>query len=170
MRRWCPVSLTPGKLAAKVRSLALEEGGRERSELLIIDGPPGTGCPVISSITGTDLVIIVTEPTASGWPDLGRVIELAAHFGIPCAIIVNKYDLDPRYTEDLIAACEKSGTRVLGMIAYDENVGQAIINGLPLPLYSPYSPAAIAIRSIWEEIEELCYEGMPGNGPMIRIE
>jgi MinD superfamily P-loop ATPase len=158
-----------GKLAAKVRSLALEEGGREQSELLIIDGPPGTGCPVISSITGTDLVIIVTEPTASGWHDLGRVVDLAAHFDIPCAIIVNKFDLDPCYTDDLTTACEKSGTRVLGNIPYDENVSKAIINGLPLPLYSPYSPAAIAIRSIWEEIEAML-EGLPGNGPLIKID
>jgi MinD superfamily P-loop ATPase len=158
-----------GKLAAKVRSLALEEGRREHSELLIIDGPPGTGCPVISSVTGTDLIIIVTEPTASGWHDLGRVVDLAAHFDIPCAIIVNKFDLDPCYTDDLTIACEKSGIKVLGRIPYDENVSKAIINGLPLPLHSPYSPSAIAIRSIWEDIEAML-ECLPGNGPLIKLE
>ncbi len=157
-----------GKLAAKVRALAQEEARLEHSELLLIDGPPGTGCPVISSITGTDLVVIVTEPTASGWHDLGRVVDLAAHFGIPCAVIVNKSDLNTAFTEELIGACEKAGTRVLGTVPYDENVAEAIINGLPLPVHSPNAPAAVALRSIWEKIVVLL-ENLPGQGP-IRIE
>jgi len=158
-----------GKLAAKVRSLAMEEGRLEQSDLLIIDGPPGTGCPVISCITGTDLVIIVTEPTASGRHDLSRVVDLAAHFDIPCAIIINKSDLDTDFTEELIAAYERSGTRVLGKIPYDESVSEAIINGLPLPLHSPDCPSAVALRSIWGRIRILL-EDLPDRQSIISIE
>lgn len=158
-----------GKLAAKVRSLAIDEARLEQTGMLVIDGPPGTGCPVISCITGTDLVIIVTEPTASGWHDLSRVVDLAAHFSIPCAIIVNKFDLDTCFTQDLITACERSGIRVLGKVPYDENVGEAIINGLPLPLHSPDSPSAVALRSIWERIKVLLKD-LPGKEFVINIE
>lgn len=157
-----------GKLAAKVRTLALDEARLENSKLLLIDGPPGTGCPVISSITGADLVIIVTEPTASGWHDLSRVISLAEHFSIPCAVVINKYDLNPALAQELVDACEREGTVVLGTIPYDESVAEALINGLPLPVHSPSAPATAALGSIWSKMKSML-EALPSS-KMIRIE
>jgi MinD superfamily P-loop ATPase len=144
-----------GKLASKVRTIAVEEAYRQKSGLLLIDGPPGTGCPVISSMTGTDLVIIVTEPTASGKHDMYRVIDLARHFGIPWAVVVNKYDLDPEYTQDIIAEIQKEGGSMLGVVPYDSNVNRAIMNEVPLSIYSPTSPASQALELIWSRIESL---------------
>jgi MinD superfamily P-loop ATPase len=164
-----PGESNSGRMVAKVRALAIEQARLEHSNLLIIDGPPGTGCPVISSITGTDLVIIVTEPTASGWHDLKRVVELTNHFGIPCGIIVNKFDLNLDLTMELVGTLASLGIRMLGSVPYDENVEKAMMSGLPLPVYSPYSPSTVAIRSIWEGIRVLLKEP-PGQGPAIRVE
>lgn len=157
-----------GKLAAKVRTIALDEAMHENNGLVLIDGPPGTGCPVISSITGTDLVIIVTEPTASGWHDLSRVIALAHHFSIHCAVIINKYDLNPALTQELCDACEREGTIVLGKVPFDESVAEALINGLPLPVHSPNAPATVALGSMWSKIRNML-EDLPSS-KLIRIE
>jgi len=156
-----------GKLAAKVRKIATEEARLENGELVLIDGPPGTGCPVISSVTGTDLVIIVTEPTASGGHDLDRVINLATHFDVPCAVIINKSDLNSGLAQGIIRACDRTGTMVLGEVPFDESVGEAIINGVPLPVHSPDGPATVALRGIWKKVTELL-ASPPGKGP-IRI-
>lgn len=151
-----------GKLAARVRALAREEAALRGTGLVLVDGPPGTGCPAISSITGVDLVIIVTEPTASGEHDLARVIDLADHFGIPCAAIINKHDLNPGQSDGLVGECARRGVRVVGRIPFDEQVGEAIINGQPLPVCAPGSPAEAALRAAWESISALL-EDLPGG-------
>lgn len=152
-----------GKLVARVRALALEQAKLEHSELVLVDGPPGTGCPVISSLTGVDMAIVMTEPTVSGRHDLVRVIELARHFGIPCAIIINKFDLNPSIADELENECHKIGVRVLGRVPYDEEVGEAIVNGQPLPVHSPDSMAAKALGSIWVAFQEMVKE-LPKKG------
>lgn len=155
-----------GKLAARVRAFASEEARLQGSSLILIDGPPGTGCPVISSITGVDLVLVVTEPTASGGHDLARVVDLAAHFGIPCAVIINKHDLGPDQTKVLVEECAMKGVQVVGMLPYDERVGEAMLDGLPLPVRAPGSPAETALRAAWKSISVLL-EGRPG-APVVR--
>lgn len=157
-----------GKLAARVRAVAREEAMLQGADLVLVDGPPGTGCPVISSITGTDLAIIVTEPTASGGHDLARVVDLADHFGIPCAVIINKHDLNPVQSEELERECARREITIVGRLPFDDLVGEAIINGQPLPVYAPGSPAEIALRSAWENISTLLERTPPGGFVRVR--
>ena len=152
-----------GKLAARVRAVAREEAMLQGASLVLVDGPPGTGCPVISSITGTDLAIIVTEPTVSGGHDLSRVVDLADHFGIPCAIIINKHDLNPAQIEDIERECARREITIVGRLPFDVLVGEVIINGQPLPVYAPGSPAEIALRDTWENIMALLDRTPPGG-------
>ena len=150
-----------GKLAAKVRSMAMEEARQRGIGTVLIDGPPGTGCPVISSTTGADLVVIVSEPTPSGKHDLQRVIRLAGHFRIPCAVIINKYDLDEGFSKEVSSECISGRIPVIGMVPYDESVGEAVAKGLPLPLSAPRSAASIEIASVWEKVKRLLNEAAP---------
>ncbi|MDW5564041.1 MAG: ATP-binding protein [Methanomassiliicoccus sp.] len=156
-----------GKLAARVRTLAMEEAKIQDSPLVLIDGPPGTGCPAISSVIGVDLALIVTEPTRSGGHDLGRVIDLASHFNTPCAVIINKHDLNPDLTIEIIHECQRRGVQIMGLLPFDEQAGEAIISGLPLPESAPDSPAEMAVRAVWEKVLAFL-EGIP-DGPSITV-
>jgi MinD superfamily P-loop ATPase len=110
---------TSGKLVSLVRDRAKKIAGKEGLDLIIIDGSPGIGCPVIASVTGADAVVIVTEPTVSGHHDLERAGELVNHFGIPSAMIVNKWDLNPEMTVKIEDAAKSVGIKVLGRVGYD---------------------------------------------------
>jgi MinD superfamily P-loop ATPase len=114
-----------GKLVARVREqarIAARESGRN---LLLVDGPPGIGCPVIASITGSDAVLIVTEPTLSGEHDLGRALSLVRHFGLPAAVCVNKYDINLEMTERIEHLAEQEGALPVGRVRYDGSVTRA---------------------------------------------
>lgn len=117
-----------GKLVSVVRQQAKRIAESENRELVIIDGPPGIGCPVIAAITGVDLVLVVTEPTLSGLHDMERVLQTAAHFNIPAFVCVNKYDINPENTEKIRARCAEFGVDVIGKIPYDKKVTAAMIN------------------------------------------
>ena len=144
-----------GKLVSLVRrqaKLLAEDQGRD---FIIIDGAPGVGCPVISSITGADAVLIVTEPTLSGVHDLERVVKLASgHFSIPTFVCVNKYDLNVEISEKIEKYCEEQNIKFAGNIPYDTTVTEAMVHGKSVVEYSD-GPAAGAIKSIWEKIQEL---------------
>jgi MinD superfamily P-loop ATPase len=116
-----------GKLVSVVRQQAKQIAEQEARELIIIDGPPGIGCPVIASITGVDLVLVITEPTLSGLHDMERVLQTAAHFSIPALVCVNKYDINPENTEKIEARCAECGVQVIGKIPYNKNVTAAMI-------------------------------------------
>ena len=88
---------------------------------IIIDGPPGTGCSAISSITGVDRVIIVTEPTNSGFHDMKRMSELSANFKIPTFVIINKFDLNPGITLEIAQWCDENGLKVIGQLPFDKS-------------------------------------------------
>ena len=118
-----------GKLVSVVRREARIAGQEENAELLITDGPPGTGCPVIASITGADAVLIVAEPSRSGLHDLVRAAELTAHFRIPLFVCVNKHDINPDITAEITALCEKIGAVFAGTIAFDRQFTAAQIAG-----------------------------------------
>lgn len=120
-----PAAENSGKLVSLVRREARRIAGRQDRSLILVDGPPGIGCPVIASLTGADSVLLVTEPTLSGEHDLKRVLELALHFGIPAAVSVNKWDLSPEITERIEIKARQAGARVLGRVRYDEGVTQA---------------------------------------------
>jgi MinD superfamily P-loop ATPase len=114
-----------GKLVSLIRKEAKKIAAEQNKDLIIVDGSPGIGCPVIASITGADLVLVVTEPTLSGQHDLDRVVELTKHFGIPTAICINKYDINPKIAETIEEKANKRELKVLGKIAYDNTVTKA---------------------------------------------
>ncbi len=113
-----------GKLVTLVRQQAKLIAEREHKRWVIIDGPPGIGCPVIAAITGVDLVLAVTEPTLSGIHDLERVVGVARHFNVPVMVCVNKYDINPHNTAQIEAFCGSNGLEVAGKLPYNrEKIG-----------------------------------------------
>lgn len=118
-----------GKLVSQVLTRARELGKMEGKEILLIDGPPGIGCPVISSFSGTDLVLIVTEPTVSGWHDLKRVLDLANHFQIPALVCINKADLAEEMTQKIKNYCAERQVKVVGEIPFDRQIPEALSQG-----------------------------------------
>lgn len=143
-----------GKLVSLVRTTAKEYAQKEGYEKIIIDGPPGIGCPVIASITGADQVVVVSEPTLSGEHDLMRVADLAVHFNIPVSLIINKWDINPEMADRIISAAQKRGIEILGKVAYDSAFTKAQINEKSIVEFeeSKDSEASKQIISIWSRI------------------
>ncbi|MBN1423203.1 ATP-binding protein [Candidatus Fermentibacteria bacterium] len=140
-----------GRLVTQVRTRAGELATELKQARLLGDGPPGTGCPVIASVSGTDLVLIVTEPTVSGVHDMERVLQLAAHFGVPSAIVINKADLNANQARRIEEIAAAHGSSVLGRIPFDRTVNDALMASKTVIEYGD-SPAAEAIRTVWEKI------------------
>ena len=140
-----------GKLVTHVRQQARLIAEMDNRNLIIIDGPPGIGCAAIASMTGASLALAVTEPTVSGEHDLDRILSLARHFGIPCAVCVNKWDLNPEMTEQIERKARLSGARVLGRIRYDRAVTLAQMQ--ELAVIETNAPSAKDFRVIWEQLE-----------------
>ncbi len=142
-----------GKLVARVKNLAKEIAVKDSRELVLVDGSPGIGCPVVSSLSGADYVVMVTEPTISGLHDLKRLHELVSRFHIRGGVIVNKADLNLRVSEQIreFAECEEIG--FLGTLPYDDNFSAAMVKGLSI-IEEPFSdsPAAHELRKIWDRI------------------
>jgi MinD superfamily P-loop ATPase len=143
-----PAAENSGKLVAAVRQEARRLAEEGSFEQILVDGPPGIGCPVISSVTGASAVLAVSEPTVSGEHDLSRVLELCRHFGIPAAVCVNKWDLNPQMTARIEARAVEGGARALGRVPYDRTVTAAQLEARAVVELG--GPAAAAIRGIWE--------------------
>ena len=143
-----------GKLVSLVRATAKRLAEERRLDLVIIDGSPGIGCPVIASITGTDMVLVVTEPTLSGRHDMERVAELTRHFGVPAAVCVNKWDLNPKICEDIEAKARSHGMILAGRIRYDRSVTEAQVQGKTIVEYRQ-DASAMDIRRVWEKLKVL---------------
>ena len=139
-----------GKLVSTVRREARQRAEAQNLSLIITDGPPGLGCPVIASLTGSTQVLVVTEPTVSGEHDLLRVLTLARHFEIPTAVCVNKWDINPEMTERIEAKALAAGVQVAGRIRYDPAVTTAQIQAKAVVELDAL--AAADIRMIWERI------------------
>jgi len=140
-----------GKLVTLVRENAkalAEESGRD---LIIIDGPPGIGCPVIATVTGVDAVLIVTEPTISGMRDMERVLEFCRHFGIPSSVCINKYDINEELTEEIEKLCKQNGLRVVGKLPYDNVTTESMIEGKSVVEYSDGKLSQL-IKDVWSEV------------------
>ncbi|MDD5237650.1 MAG: P-loop NTPase [Candidatus Omnitrophica bacterium] len=138
-----------GKLVAKIRQIAKEIAEKQVLDYVIIDGPPGIGCPVIASLSGVDCALIVTEPTLSGLHDAERVMEVAKHFSIPVKFVVNKYDLNPVMTEKIEAFCRERGVPIVGKITFDKTVVEALVEGKTIVEYA-VCPTADEVKNIWE--------------------
>jgi len=138
-----------GKLVAKIRQVAKELARNQALDYVIIDGPPGIGCPVIASLSGIDCALVVTEPTLSGLHDAERVMDVAEHFNITVKLVVNKYDLNPVITEKIEAFCRDRDIPVIGKIVFDKTVVQALVEGKTIVEYAK-CPAGDEVRKIWE--------------------
>jgi len=143
-----------GKLVTVVRENAKKIAEDKEKDLIIIDGPPGIGCPVISATTGVDLVLIVTEPTLSGISDLKRIEGVAKHFDIPAFICINKYDLNLENTNEIVDFCKNRNVEVVGKIPYDTLVTKALISEKNIIEYDPDSNISKEIIDMWEKIKE----------------
>jgi MinD superfamily P-loop ATPase len=141
-----------GKLVTIIKKKAREIAEEKGSELVIVDGSPGTGCPVIATMSGAALALIVTEPTVSGIHDLKRVQELARHFNVKTAVCVNKADINPDNAAMIKEFCSRNGILISGEIPYDMDVTRAQIAGKSVVEYS-IGPAATEIRRLWKEVK-----------------
>jgi MinD superfamily P-loop ATPase len=139
-----------GKLVSIVRREARRIAEEDDRPLVIIDGPPGIGCPVIASMTGASSVLVVTEPTVSGEHDLERVLALARHFAIPAAVCVNKWDLNRDMTERIEDKARSSGVLVVGRIRYDRAVTLAQMQ--KQAVVETDGPAAEDVRNVWDRL------------------
>lgn len=140
-----------GKLVTVVRSHAAALARKRNAALSLIDGSPGIGCPVIASLTGVDLALVVTEPTVSGLHDLERVAGVAKRLDVAVTVSINKHDINPSAADRIEEWCAKSDIPVAGRIPYDEDVTAAQVSGLSVVEYSG-GPAAAAIRELWENV------------------
>ena len=146
-----------GKLVALIRRQAKELANKQSKDILLIDGSPGIGCPVIASITGADLVVIVTEPTISGKHDLQRVAQLAASFGIKTLVCINKADINPDLCREITEQANNNGLKVIGEVPYDDDFTKAQIQKKAL-VELEGSLLADKIKDMWQlvlnELEE----------------
>jgi len=140
-----------GKLVAVVRRKAKQIAENQGVDYIITDGPPGIGCPVISSLSGASLALLVTEPTLSGIHDLERVLGTCYHFGIPAVVCINKYDINDDNTRQIESYCLSQGIEVVAKIPFDNVVTEALIQGLPITEYSQHKVAQ-EVRTLWEAI------------------
>jgi MinD superfamily P-loop ATPase len=147
-----PAQENSGKLVTLVKQQARLLGLDTGAELVIIDGPPGIGCPVISAAAGADLALIVTEPTAAGIHDMERVLGLARHFRLPALVCINKTDIYPEGSNQIRDYCNQNKLEVVGSIPFDETVTRAMVNGEPVTAHQLASPAGRALVRIWQRI------------------
>jgi MinD superfamily P-loop ATPase len=152
-----PAQENSGKLVSIVRSEARNLAGKEGAGMVIIDGPPGIGCPVIASIAGVDLAVVVTEPSLSGIHDLDRVLGLADHFDLRAGVVINKYDLNEEITEEIEEHLPERGAVFLGKIPFGEEVKEAITTGETVVEHGQ-GPVSKAVRLVADNILRLAGE------------
>jgi len=148
-----------GKLVTVVRKQAMEIAKEKNLGLILIDGPPGIGCPVTASLTGVNLILAITEPTLSGIHDLERILQLAEHFKIPSAVCNNKFDINLENTDRIAAYCEKNGSKLIGKIPYEPKVVEALVNRKTVMEY-PCNGVEGIIHRMWEELETSLRSGV----------
>jgi MinD superfamily P-loop ATPase len=140
-----------GKLVAEIKKIA-NNHSNENTEFIIIDGPPGIGCPVVSSLTGADIALVVTEPTLSGIHDLERILQLILQLQVKAMVCINKADLHIENTQAIKTICVKSQIPIVGEINYDKAFIEAVNNKMPLLEYSSESIVAAQVKQLWNNI------------------
>jgi MinD superfamily P-loop ATPase len=141
-----------GKLVTLVREQARQVAEDSARELILVDGPPGIGCPVTASLTGADHTLVVTEPSQSGLHDLRRVLDLADHFDVPAQVCINKFDLSPRLSRSIDDYCAERGVPVVGHIPFEPLANDAQNAGRSLVEYAPTCEASASINAIWRQV------------------
>jgi MinD superfamily P-loop ATPase len=141
-----------GKLVTVVRNNAQRVAEEEGSDLILIDGSPGIGCPVIASLTGVDLALVITEPTMSGLHDLERILDVTRHFGIASVVCINKYDINEANSKRITGFCQERGVTIVRNIPYDPVVTEAMVAAMPVVEFSD-GAVSDAIKEIWASIK-----------------
>jgi MinD superfamily P-loop ATPase len=141
-----------GKLVTLVRKNAKQVAETENCGLILNDGPPGIGCPVIASLGGVDIGLIVVEPTLSGIHDMERALGMLNHFGIPSLVCINKYDINEENTDRIAEYCRSKGVEVVGRIPLDAVVTEAMVSGKTVVEYSPDNRVSQEIEMVWERV------------------
>ncbi|MFT7824082.1 MAG: 4Fe-4S binding protein [Sulfurimonas sp.] len=147
-----------GKLVAKVKQEAKMLALKEDKAFVITDGSPGIGCPVISSLSGANLVVLVTEATLSGLHDLKRVHQLVRSFSLESVCIINKADLNQAVTEEVEAFLKDEGVRLIAKLPYDETFTKSLAQAMPIVEYAPESKLSQSIEKSWEMIKKITEE------------
>ena len=140
-----------GKLVTLVKSMARLRAVDSDVDFLLVDGPPGIGCPVIAALAGADLILIVTEPTVAGAHDMKRIVGLTAHFRIPAAVLINKADLNLEQGDAIAEYCTAYGVQVVGRIPYHPSVTENMVQGLPMTTVD--SPVTTAMKQAWARVQ-----------------
>jgi len=140
-----------GKLVTAVKQAARQAAGETQADLLLVDGPPGIGCPVIAATSGADLALLVTEPSVSGIHDLERILA-TTHFRVPALVCINKADLNPRRTAEVEASCAAENVPVVGRIPFDSEVTAAMVRGQPVTARDN-TPASVELRRSWQRLQ-----------------
>ncbi len=141
-----------GKLVTLVKQHGRLLAQDEDRELLIVDGPPGIGCPVISASAGADLALLVTEPTVSAVHDLERILCTVNHFQVPALVLINKADVNPMLAANIEAYCLEQGIGLVGRLPYDDVVTRAMVQGQPVTVYQPNGSMTRALRDTWARV------------------
>lgn len=141
-----------GKLVTVVRKKAMEIAGEKNLGLILIDGPPGIGCPITASLTGVNLVLAITEPTVSGIHDLERILKLSTHFKIPSMVCINKFDINLENAQKITSYCESNGSRLIGKIPYEPKVVEALVNRKTVMEYN-CNGVEMIVQQMWKKVE-----------------
>ena len=137
-----------GKLVMKIRQVAQSIAKDERLDHIIIDGPPGIGCPVIASLSGVDLALVVTEPTIAGMHDMERILDVTDHFSIPAKVVINKYDINLENSKTIADICRRRNVEVLAHLPFSEVIVQSMVRGIPMTEFSD-NGVSKAISDLW---------------------
>jgi len=141
-----------GKLVTLVKQRARLRALDDDRQLVLVDGPPGIGCPVIAAASGADLALIVAEPTAAGVHDMQRVLGTLRHFGVPALVCINKADIYPEGAAAIETSCRADGVATVGRIPFDATVATAMVAGEAVTAFRPEAPASLAIAAVWERV------------------
>lgn len=140
-----------GKLVTLIKNKGRETAEAEKRGYVLVDGPPGIGCPVISSLAGASVALVVTEPTLSGVHDMERVLAVCGHFGVPAFVCINRYDLDEENTRRIEEYCERGEIQVVGRVPFDRVFTEALVKGVPVVEYDS-GTVSRRIAEIWERL------------------
>ncbi len=150
--RLAPGEENTGKLVNMVREKAKKLSEKYSIKTIILDGPPGIGCPVISTITGADKVVIVTEPTISGLHDMQRALDIVTKFSLKSYVLINKFDLNSSMSNEIQRWCKENGVTVAGKLAFDPDMVEAMVQGKSITEFNPDLKISIAIKKIWNKL------------------
>ena len=150
--RLAPGEENSGKLVNMVREKAKQTAKANGLDIIILDGPPGIGCPVISTLTGVDKVVIVTEPTISGLHDMQRVMEIVQKFNLKAYVIINKYDLNTSMSTQIRKWCKESNIDIAGELPFDKNMVEAMVQKKSIIEFNPNINISKKIKIIWNKM------------------